>query len=175
MEMRKIHVWVLRKWTGTIGWLAEIVALHAVISYSMYTQFSVLFCLFKIFTILFPHCLGLDSTVLFIYILNFKIHSKQRAYKNECGVVDLFHEFFTAVVMKQLKIFFTSIAELVHSISSMYTIIFFKNMSIFTKRSSFIYLYFICVCVSNSFFNHKQQQMVSSSLRLHYTLWKIYW
>ncbi|XP_055304634.1 uncharacterized protein LOC129569618 [Sitodiplosis mosellana] len=43
---------------------------------------------------------------------------KQSAHKTQCGVVDLFHEFYTGILMKQLKIFFMTIAELVQTIST---------------------------------------------------------
>lgn len=48
----------------------------------------------------------------------FVIYRKQRAYENQCGVIDIFHEFFTSVVMKQFKLLFTGIADSVKSISS---------------------------------------------------------
>lgn len=73
--------------------------------------------------------------------------AKQRTYKNECGVIDLFHEFFTTVAMKQLKIFFTSIAEMVHSISTTngilitaVTLYFMKDLLVTIIQSMFKYI-----------------------------------
>lgn len=63
------------------------------------------------------------------------INSRQSQHKTQCGIVDLFHEFVSNIVMKQLKIFFTTIAEMVGSIGSKLA---------FLSNSLFVSLNFNC-------------------------------
>lgn len=52
--------------------------------------------------------------------LSILFYRRQSTHKNECGVIDLFHEFYSSVLLKQLKLFFLTITDLIQSISSKY-------------------------------------------------------
>ncbi|XP_031636671.1 uncharacterized protein LOC116349398 [Contarinia nasturtii] len=72
---------------------------------------------------------------------------KQSTTKTQCGVIDLFHEFFANVLMKQLKIFFMTVADIVHSISATNGILitavvvyFMKDILVTLIKSMFKYI-----------------------------------
>lgn len=103
MEVKRIHVRILERTVGGNIYLEWTAKLNAVNIYRKPKQ--------KFHSIIIKKSYYYNTCFLF---LNRK---KSTNPKNQCGVVDLFNEFTSNIIFKQMKIFSMSIADMVQTIN----------------------------------------------------------